>query len=170
MPLSDQPLHPVPAHLDGHVGPSAGTATAGTDTTSRSEAKGHLSASISNAVVKLFADFVGRGPTKARTVMGRDLVAVVLQDTFTKAERHLLERGATETVLSVRRTMQATMRDDLVAVVEELTGRKVIAFLSDHQADPDFAVESFVLEPDPRIESTDDPVFETGSRDGAGSE
>jgi hypothetical protein len=30
--------------------------------------------------------------------------------------------------------------------VEEITGRKVIAFLSDNHLDPDIAVESFVLE------------------------
>lgn len=141
-------------------------ATANGPDPTRSEPKGHLSASISNAVVKLFADFVGRGPTKARTVMGRDLVTVVLQDTFTKAEQHLLERGAAETVLSMRRTIQATMREELVAAVEELTGRKVIAFLSDHQADPDFAVESFVLEPDPRAGPADDSGLETGTRNG----
>jgi uncharacterized protein YbcI len=39
------------------------------------------------------------------------------------------------------------MRADLIAAIEELTGRKVRAFLSDNQIDPDIAVESFVLEP-----------------------
>jgi len=38
------------------------------------------------------------------------------------------------------------MRDDLIAVVEELTGRRVIAFLSDNHMDPDIAVETFVTE------------------------
>jgi uncharacterized protein YbcI len=34
--------------------------------------------------------------------------------------------------------------------IEELTGRKVIGFMSDNHIDPDLAVEVFVLEPLPR--------------------
>jgi hypothetical protein len=37
----------------------------------------------------------------------------------------------------------------LVASVEEITGRKVVAFLSDNHITPDYAIESFVLEPVP---------------------
>ena len=33
----------------------------------------------------------------------------------------------------------------LVGVVEEVLGRKVAAFMSDHHLDPDMAVEVFVL-------------------------
>jgi hypothetical protein len=39
------------------------------------------------------------------------------------------------------------MRDDLVALVERETERKVIGFMSDNHIDPDMAVEVFVLEP-----------------------
>jgi hypothetical protein len=39
------------------------------------------------------------------------------------------------------------MRDDLVAVVERATERKVVAFMSQNHIDPDLAVEVFVLEP-----------------------
>lgn len=34
--------------------------------------------------------------------------------------------------------------------MEELTGRRVLAFLSDNHVDPDVAVETFVLEPQER--------------------
>lgn len=47
----------------------------------------------------------------------------------------------------MRRAYQYTMRHDLVSGVEELSGRKVVAFLSDNHIDPDIAIESFVLEP-----------------------
>ncbi len=40
------------------------------------------------------------------------------------------------------------MRDDIVAAVEEFTGRSVIAFMSDTHIDPDLACEVLVLEPD----------------------
>jgi len=34
-----------------------------------------------------------------------------------------------------------------IEAVERLTGHKVLAFLSDHAVDPDYAVEVFILEP-----------------------
>ena len=108
---------------------------------------GSVAAAISNAVVRLLAEYTGRGPTKARTYINDDYIAVVLQDTMTKGERSLVRDGKVELVLSTRKAYQHTMRDDLVAAVERLSGRKVLAFLSDNHADPDIAVESFVLTP-----------------------
>jgi uncharacterized protein YbcI len=71
----------------------------------------------------------------------------VLEDTMTRAERSLVAGGQEEVVLEMRRALQGAMRAALVDAVESLSGRRVIAFLSDQHADPDFAVESFVLEP-----------------------
>ena len=95
-------------------------------------------------------EYTGRGPTKARTYVNRDVITVLLRDTLTKGERSLVEDGRGQLVLDMRKAYQETMRDDLVAAVEEVTGRKVIAFLSDNHIDPDIAVESFVLEPRPQ--------------------
>jgi uncharacterized protein YbcI len=114
--------------------------------------RGVVASEISNAVVRLFAEYLGRGPTKARAVIATDLIAVVLEDTLTRAERKLIERNQQQLVLNTRRVLQQTMRRDLVAAVEELSGRRVIAFLSDQESDPDIAVETFVLEPLPAVE------------------
>jgi uncharacterized protein YbcI len=38
------------------------------------------------------------------------------------------------------------MRADLIAEIEALTGREVVAFLSDQQIDPDVGCAVFVLE------------------------
>jgi uncharacterized protein YbcI len=111
--------------------------------------QGLLANSVSNAVVRLFAEYLGRGPTKARTVVSRDLISVVLEDTLTKAERSLVARGREDVVLEMRRALQAAMRNSLVEAVESLSHRRVVACLSDQQAEPDFAVQSFVLEPLP---------------------
>jgi uncharacterized protein YbcI len=113
------------------------------------QTNGLIVTGISNAVVSLFAEYLGRGPTRARTVIGPNLVTVILEDTFTKAERRLIEAGEELAVVSTRRTFQRTMADDLVAAVERIVGRKVYAFLSDQSAEPDVAVEVFVLEPEP---------------------
>jgi uncharacterized protein YbcI len=110
---------------------------------------GQLASAISNGVVSLFAEYLGRGPTRARTSFGRDLVTVVLEETLTKAERRLVEEGENDAVINTRRTFQRAMREDLVAEIERLTGRRVAAFLSDQSVEPDVAVETFVLEPEP---------------------
>jgi uncharacterized protein YbcI len=110
-------------------------------------AGGSVAASISNRVVQLLNIYTGRGPTKAWTVLGQDLISVVLRDTLSKGERRLVNDGRRELVLSMRKAYQDTMRNDLVGAIEELSGRKVIAFLSDNHIDPDIAIESFVLEP-----------------------
>jgi uncharacterized protein YbcI len=110
---------------------------------------GTVSAAVSNAVVGLVRQYTGRGPTKVRTSISRDLVSVVMADTLTKAERNLAENGKADLVLRIRREFQQTMRDDLVAAVEALTEREVIAFMSDNHIDPDMAVETFVLRPIP---------------------
>jgi uncharacterized protein YbcI len=104
-------------------------------------------AAISNAVVRLLSEYTGRGPTKARTYITDDYIAVVLQDTLTKGERSLVRDGKAAHVLTTRKAYQHTMREDLIAVIEQITGRTVHAFLSDNHIDPDVAVESFVLVP-----------------------
>ncbi len=76
-----------------------------------------------------------------------DLITVVVQDTLTKGECSLVGDGKDEIVLSMRKAFQDTMRSELVAGVEELTGREVIAFFSANHIDPDAALESFLLAP-----------------------
>jgi uncharacterized protein YbcI len=107
-------------------------------------------AALANAVVRLLAQYTGRGPTKARAYINRDLISVVLQDTLTTGEKNLVAAGKIDLVLATRKQYQLTMRDDLVAAVEQITGRRVLAFLSDNHIDPDVAVETFVLEPELR--------------------
>ncbi len=106
---------------------------------------GSKAAAISNMVVRTMSEYTGRGPTRARTHFGDDVVTVVLQDTLTKGERSLVSDGLDELVLSTRKAFQATMRTDLARGVEEILGREVTAFLSDNHIDPDIAVEVFVL-------------------------
>jgi uncharacterized protein YbcI len=65
---------------------------------------------------------------------------------MTKAERSLAADGKEEWVLKMRHTFQLTMRKDLTAAVEELTDRKVVAFMSANHVEPDLAAEVFVLD------------------------
>jgi uncharacterized protein YbcI len=119
-------------------------------------APGSLSADISRLVVRLFAEYTGRGPTKARTTVRDDTIICVTQDTLTKAERRLVAEGETNLVVTIRRKFQTTMREDLVGGVELLTGRKVLSFMSDHDGDHDYAAEVFILDGPPIVEAAGD--------------
>ena len=113
----------------------------------RRQPDGELAAAISDTVVQALARTTGRGPTKAKTTLGDNGVFVVLQDSLTRGEQTLTDAGEGEAVLDLRRRWQRVMQTDLSREIEELTGRKVIGFMSDNHIDPDIAVEVFVLEP-----------------------
>jgi uncharacterized protein YbcI len=107
---------------------------------------GSLPSAISNAVRQLVADYTGRGPTRARTSIRDNLVVVLLEDTLTKGERQLVTKGREHRVIDLRHEFQDAMREDAIASVEQLTGRRVTAFMSANHIDPDLAAEVFVLE------------------------
>jgi uncharacterized protein YbcI len=114
---------------------------------------GELDAAVSNAIVGLLREHVGRGPTKARTIHSGRFVLCVLEDTMTKSERTLASAGEEDFVLRIRHALQNAMRDELITAVEALTQRKVAAFLSANHVEPDIAAETFVLD-EPLTETT----------------
>lgn len=116
-------------------------------TSEDTHADGTVAAAISTGVVKVLHEYTGRGPTKARTEINPNSVMVLMADTLTKGERSLVKDGQRELVLQMRRKFQGAMREDLVAIVEGLTERKVVAFMSENHIDPDMAAEIFVLHP-----------------------
>src|SRR5215212_10640367 len=106
---------------------------------------------ISNLIVRLFSEYTGRGPNKARTIIRDNLVICVTHGNMTKGERRLVQEGEGAMVVSIRRKFQTTMRDDLIGGIELLTGRKVVSFMSDHNAETDHAAEVFVLDGPPHV-------------------
>jgi uncharacterized protein YbcI len=110
-------------------------------------AGGRRNAAISDAAVRIHREYLRRGPQKARTIIAGDLVVVVLHDLLTPAERRLVDDGRVADVIRVRQTFQETMRGDLVAAVEELTGRTVLAAMTANHIDPDLTCQLLVLTP-----------------------
>jgi uncharacterized protein YbcI len=92
----------------------------------------------------------------------------ILRGGFTRVERTLVETGQTESVYQMRRSFQQAMEAEFRQVVEQATGRTVIAYMSSIHIDPDLAVELFVLEPleDADVEGV--PGSDGASPDGAG--
>jgi uncharacterized protein YbcI len=105
---------------------------------------------ISNANVRLLREYTGRGPTKARTTIRENTVLVMLEQTLTKGEQVLVEKGRSENVLELRREYQEAMRDEVSAEVAKLTGRNVVAMMSANHINPDLAAEIYVLDGPPR--------------------
>jgi len=103
---------------------------------------------ISNAVVGLYKQHYGKGPTRCRTYLQPELVVVVLGGGYTASEQTLFEGGRWYEVREARQHWQDTMQSRFVETIEGLTGQKVQAFMSANHQDPDLAVELFVLEPE----------------------
>jgi uncharacterized protein YbcI len=101
---------------------------------------------IANAITKLHREHHGRGAAQARTVMDRDYVVVFLEDIYTTAERTLIDAGHFDTVQASRHAFQLTLEAAFSKAVEEITGRRVVAFMSQVHMGPDVAAEIFVLQ------------------------
>ena len=106
---------------------------------------GEMRAMISKEIVRLQAEYYGKGPTKAKTYIVEDLVVVVLEETFTRAEKTLAERGERDAIQHIRRRFQQQMAENFTSVVEQATGRKVRTFLSETDIETDVSVETFLL-------------------------
>ena len=115
---------------------------------------GEMRARISTEIVRLQAEYYGKGPTRAKTYIVEDLVVVVLEESFTRAEKTLVERGEGAAIQHIRRRFQQQMAESFTSVVEQATGRRVRAFMSDTDIAQDVSVETFLLA-DERTDMTD---------------
>lgn len=107
---------------------------------------GRLLAEITNRIVALMREHYGRGPIKAKTYVLDNLIVCVLSDGFTAIERTMMEGGEPERVLEMRRDFQRMMEVRYSEMIQQLTGRKVLAFLSQAHVDPDLTIEMFLID------------------------
>jgi uncharacterized protein YbcI len=107
---------------------------------------GAMVAAISREVVGVYSEYYGRGPTKAKTVWREDVVTCVLEDSFTRAERVLVDGGRFEQVRVNRQAFQDAIEPLLREALEKVTGRRVDSCLSQIN-DKGVAIEVFVLGP-----------------------
>ena len=106
-----------------------------------------LAPEISREIAALTKKRLGRGPAYVNTYIHRNLVVTILADTMTRAEQALAHQdGGEDRVRDLRRVIDAALRPEAKALIERVTGRRVLACLSDHAVDPDWAIAAFVLE------------------------
>ena len=111
--------------------------------------RGPLLAAISNTIVGLYKRYYGKGPTKARSYLFDDMLVCVLRGGLTRAELTLAANGRSESVARQRREFQEAVREEFTGAIEDLVGRRVLAFMSTVNMDPDLEIEIFMLEPEP---------------------
>jgi uncharacterized protein YbcI len=103
---------------------------------------------ISNAMVRLYKEAFGRGPTKARAQFaGQDTLVVILESSLTVAERNLVAMGEHQRLREARLFFQYALEDQFRGIVEQALGRRTVAFVSGIDAVRDVAMEIFTLEP-----------------------
>jgi uncharacterized protein YbcI len=107
---------------------------------------GELNAAVTSALVGIHTEYLGRGPRSASTFHYGNVLVTLMHDVLTNAEKSLARTSRGEAVKHMRQLFQGTMEADFCAAVERLTGRKVIAFISGNQLDPDIAAELFILD------------------------
>jgi uncharacterized protein YbcI len=113
------------------------------------EPGGSLLQAVSNAMVRLHKEQLGRGPTSARShFAGPDTLVCTLEDALLPAERAMVEMGEHQHVRESRMFLQVATKDRFIEAVEELTGRTVRAFSSAIDPRPGVVFEVFSFEPD----------------------
>jgi uncharacterized protein YbcI len=110
-------------------------------------AGGRLLAAISTSIVRILRDHYGRGPMRAKTYVLDDIIVVVMRGSgFTPLEQTIMDSGQPERVIAMREDFQHVMAERYKQTIGELTGRTVLAFLSQAHVEPDITMEIFFVD------------------------
>lgn len=103
---------------------------------------------VTREMVVLHKRYYQREPVTAKTLLlGDDLLACVLGGIYTDVEKTMIELQRTTIVQETRSDFQVAMRHRFIEQVEWLSGRKVLAFISNTNVGPDIEIELFMLGP-----------------------
>ena len=113
------------------------------------EHDGTMLSALSNEMVALYKEQLGRGPTKVRSDWaGPDALIVTLEDSLTPAEHRLAEMGEHARLRDTRTFFQYATAPEFIEVAERLTMRTVRAFVSGIDTAADVSSEVFYLVPE----------------------
>jgi uncharacterized protein YbcI len=103
---------------------------------------------VTEAMVVLHQRYYHRTPVSAKSQMlGDDLLACVLGGVYTDVEKTMIELQRSTVVQETRSAFQTAMQQRFIDQVEQLSGRDVLAFISNHHVGPDMEIELFMLAP-----------------------
>jgi uncharacterized protein YbcI len=105
-----------------------------------------LLAAVTDSMVALHERYHDRTPVTAKTQMlGGDLLACVMGGVYTDVEKTMIELQQSTVVQETRSAFQNAMQRRFIDEVERLSGRDVLAFISNHHIGPDIEIELFML-------------------------
>src|SRR6476660_1623215 len=108
---------------------------------------GHLLAAISTSIVGILREHYVRGPMRVKTYALDDISVVVMRGSgFTPLEQTIMDSGQPDRVIAMREDFQRVMATRYRDTIEELTRRKVLAFLSQAHVEPDITMEIFFVD------------------------
>jgi uncharacterized protein YbcI len=111
---------------------------------------GQLLAAISTSIVAILREHYGRGPMKAKTYVLDDIIVVVMRGTgFTPLEQTIMNDDGADRVVAMRDEFQRVMAARYKQTIKDLTGRNVVAFLSQAHVEPDITIEIFFVDGPP---------------------
>jgi uncharacterized protein YbcI len=111
-----------------------------------------LLVAVTDAMVALHERYHHRKPVSAKTLLlGGDLLACVMGGVYTDVEKTMIEIQRTTIVQETRSAFQTAMQHKFIAAVELLSGRDVLAFISNQHVGPDMEIELFLLKPEPDV-------------------
>jgi uncharacterized protein YbcI len=104
---------------------------------------------VSKAMVALYKEQFGRGPETVWTrYSGPDTIITILGNSLTPVERTMREMGEEARLRDIRMMFQYATEPKFRELVESITGRRVIGFMSGMDVNNDLACEVFTLEPE----------------------
>jgi uncharacterized protein YbcI len=107
-----------------------------------------LLAAVTDAMVALHKRYYHRAPVTAKSLLlGDEVLVCVLGGVYSDVEKTLIELQRTTIVQETRSAFQTAMQHKFIAAVERLTGREVLAFISNQHVGPDIEIELFMLRP-----------------------
>jgi uncharacterized protein YbcI len=116
-----------------------------------------LLVAVTDSMVAMHKRYYHRAPVTAKTqLLGGDLLACVLGGIYTDVEKTMIELQRTTMVQETRSAFQTAMQHKFIAAVERLSGRDVLAFISNQHVGPDMEIELFMLEPDASVRPRQD--------------
>jgi uncharacterized protein YbcI len=120
--------------------------------------QGEIEAAICDGITRFQQEYMGRGPKDIRTHLIRDLLVIRLQGVLTAAEQHLVrslpgEKGR-DPLKQVRIQLIETARPMLGAMVEAVSGAKVVSLHHDVSTATGEEVVIFTLAESPLVRET----------------
>ena len=107
-----------------------------------------LLVAVNDEMIAMHRRYHHRDPVTARPqLLGDDLLACVMGGVYTDVEKTMIELQRTTIVQENRSAFQVAMQHKFISAVERLSGRDVLAFISNHHVGPDLEIELFMLRP-----------------------